>query len=87
MAEVVVSKGADADLERLVIFLSEAEPAAALATYDPHAAAPAIWHSTNTIREPTGSWSLRCAISARQATWSAARRNVPELGLHPPPRQ
>lgn len=34
MAEVIVSKGADADLERLVIFLREAEPAAALATYD-----------------------------------------------------
>ena len=34
MAEVIVSKGADADLQRLVKFLSEGEPAAALATYD-----------------------------------------------------
>jgi plasmid stabilization system protein ParE len=34
VAEVIISKGADADLERLVIFLSEAEPAAAIATYD-----------------------------------------------------
>jgi len=34
VAEVIVSKGADADLERLVKFLSEEEPAAALATYD-----------------------------------------------------
>lgn len=34
MAEVIVSKGADADLERLVQFLAEEEPAAALATYD-----------------------------------------------------
>ena len=34
MSEVIVSKGADADLERLVTFLREAEPAAALATYD-----------------------------------------------------
>ena len=34
MAEVIVSKDADADLERLVKFLSEGEPAAALATYD-----------------------------------------------------
>ena len=34
MAEVVVSKGADADLERLVIFLGEMEPAGALTTYD-----------------------------------------------------
>ena len=34
MAEVVVSKNADADLERLVTFLRDGEPAAALATYD-----------------------------------------------------
>ena len=34
MAEVIVAKGADADLERRVTFLREAEPAAALATYD-----------------------------------------------------
>jgi plasmid stabilization system protein ParE len=34
VAEVIVAKGADADLERLVTFLREAEPAAALATYD-----------------------------------------------------
>ncbi len=34
MAEVVVSKNADADLDRLVAFLSDEEPAAALATYD-----------------------------------------------------
>lgn len=34
MAEVVVSRNADADLERLVAFLSDEEPAAALATYD-----------------------------------------------------
>ncbi|MGH8766288.1 MAG: type II toxin-antitoxin system RelE/ParE family toxin [Burkholderiales bacterium] len=34
MAEVVVSRGADTDLERLVAFLVENEPATALATYD-----------------------------------------------------
>lgn len=34
MAEVVLSEGADADLERLVDFLLELEPAAALAIFD-----------------------------------------------------
>lgn len=34
MAEVVVSRNADADLDRLVAFLRDEEPAAALATYD-----------------------------------------------------
>jgi plasmid stabilization system protein ParE len=34
VAEVIVSKNADADLDRLVTFLSDEEPAAALATYD-----------------------------------------------------
>ena len=34
MAEVVVSRHADADLERFVEFLLGEEPAAALATYD-----------------------------------------------------
>ncbi len=34
MAEVIVSRNADADLERLAAFLSDEEPAAALATYD-----------------------------------------------------
>ncbi|MDA0276994.1 MAG: type II toxin-antitoxin system RelE/ParE family toxin [Proteobacteria bacterium] len=34
MAEVIISAGADADLERLVGFLLELEPAAALATFD-----------------------------------------------------
>jgi len=34
VAEVILSKGADADLDRLVAFLAEEEPAAALATYD-----------------------------------------------------
>ena len=34
MAEVVVSKNAHADLDRLVAFLGDDEPAAALATYD-----------------------------------------------------
>lgn len=34
MAEVIVSKNADADLDRLVTFLRDEEPAAALATYD-----------------------------------------------------
>jgi plasmid stabilization system protein ParE len=33
VAEVIVSRNADADLERLVAFLSNEEPAAALATY------------------------------------------------------
>ena len=34
MAEVVLSRGADADLDRLVAFLGSGEFAAALATYD-----------------------------------------------------
>ena len=34
MAEVTVSENADADLDRLVTFLGDEEPAAALATYD-----------------------------------------------------
>jgi plasmid stabilization system protein ParE len=34
VAEVVVSRNADADLERLAAFLSDEEPAAALTTYD-----------------------------------------------------
>lgn len=34
MAEVIVSKNADGDLDRLVEFLIEQEPVAALATYD-----------------------------------------------------
>ena len=34
MAEVVVSRNADADLSRLVDFLVQGEPVAALATYD-----------------------------------------------------
>ena len=34
MAEVVVTPHADADLDRLVAFLIDEEPAAALATYD-----------------------------------------------------
>ena len=34
MAEVIVSKNADADLDRLVTFLGDEEPAAALATFD-----------------------------------------------------
>ncbi|MEO8143934.1 MAG: type II toxin-antitoxin system RelE/ParE family toxin [Betaproteobacteria bacterium] len=34
MAEVIVSRNADADLDRLVTFLRDGGPAAALATYD-----------------------------------------------------
>ena len=34
MAEVIVSRNADADLDRMVAFLEGQEPAAALATYD-----------------------------------------------------
>jgi len=34
VAEVVVSRNADGDLDRLVTFLSDEEPAVALATYD-----------------------------------------------------
>ena len=34
MAEVVVSRNADTDLDRLVAFLADEEPAAALSTYD-----------------------------------------------------
>lgn len=34
MAEVIVSKNADTDLDRLVAFLGDEEPAAALATCD-----------------------------------------------------
>lgn len=34
MAEVIVAKNADTDLDRLVTFLSNEEPAVALATYD-----------------------------------------------------
>ncbi len=52
MAEVIVSKGADADLERLVIFLSEAEPAAALATYDLVLGALEVLQTYPTIGRP-----------------------------------
>ena len=34
MAEVVFTRGADVDLERLVAFLAKAQPAEALETYD-----------------------------------------------------
>ena len=54
LAEVIVSKNADADLERLVTFLESKEPAEALATYV-HAAARATWPCTNTTCEPTRS--------------------------------
>ena len=67
MAEVVVSKGADADLERLVIFLTDAEPAAALATYALVLGALEVLQTYPTIGRPVDS-ILRELVVSRGST-------------------
>ncbi len=52
MAEVIVSENADADLERLVDFLIEQEPVAALATFELVFGALAVLRSHPAIGRP-----------------------------------
>ena len=67
MAEVVVSKGADADLERLATFLGAAEPAAALATYDLVLGALEVLQTYPTIGRPVDG-VLRELVISRGST-------------------
>jgi len=67
VAEVVVSKNADADLERLVAFLSEEEPAAALATYDLLLGALELLRTYPSIGRPVDDF-LRELVISRGAT-------------------
>ena len=67
MAEVVVSKGADADLERLVIFLGEMEPAGALTTYDLVLGALEVLRTYPTIGRPVDG-VLRELVISRGST-------------------
>lgn len=67
MAEVVVSNGADANLERLVIFLGEVEPTAALATYDLVLGALEVLRTYPTIGRPVDD-DLRELVISRGST-------------------
>ncbi len=60
MAEVIVSENADADLDRLVEFLIEQEPVAALATYDLLLGALEVLRTYPSIGRPVddGLWEL-----------------------------
>ncbi len=63
MAEVVVSPNADADIGRLVDFLSEQEPAAALATYDLVLAALAMLRTYPLVGRPVDDGLRELVIS------------------------
>ena len=52
MAEVIVSRNADADLDRLVVFLIDEEPAAARVTYDLLIGALEVLRTYPTIGRP-----------------------------------
>lgn len=63
MAEVVVSTNADADLDRLVAFLADEEPAAALATYDLLLGALEVLRSYPSIGRPVDDFLRELVIS------------------------
>lgn len=63
MAEVIVSKNADADLDRLVTFLGDEEPAAALATYDLLLGALEVLRTYPSIGRPVDGILRELAIS------------------------
>ena len=67
MAEVIVSKNADADLDRLVTFLGDEEPAAALATYDLLLGALEVLRTYPSIGRPVD-WILRELVISRGGT-------------------
>ena len=66
MAEVVVSRNADADIERLVEFLGDREPVAALAIYDLVLGALEVLRTYPTIGRPVDE-VLRELVIARGA--------------------
>ena len=63
MAEVIVSKRADADLDRLVNFLGTVEPRAALATYDLVLGALEVLRTYPTIGRPVDDLLRELVIS------------------------
>ena len=67
MAEVIVSKNADADLDRLVTFLGNEEPAVALATYDLVLGALEVLRTYPSIGRPVDG-VLRELVIARGST-------------------
>lgn len=67
MAEVIVSKNADADLDRLVAFLSDEQPASALATYDLLLGALEVLRTYPTIGRPVDD-VLRELVISRGST-------------------
>ena len=67
MAAVIVTKNADADLDRLVTFLSDDEPAAALATYDLLLGALEVLRTYPSIGRPVGD-VLRELVISRGST-------------------
>ena len=67
MAEVIVSKNADADLERLVAFLEGKEPAEALATYDLVLGALQVLRAYPSIGRPVDD-ALRELVISRGST-------------------
>ena len=64
MAEVIVSRNADADLDRLVAFLIDGEPAAALATYDLLLGALEVLRTYPTIGRPVDGVLRELVISS-----------------------
>lgn len=71
MAEVVVSPNADADIGRLVDFLIEQEPAAALATYDLVFGALAVLRTYPLIGRPVASGLRELVISQGRSGYVA----------------
>lgn len=71
MAEVVVSKHADGDLERLVAFLQVGDPAAALATYDLVLGALEVLRTYPSIGRPVDTVLRELVISRGRAGYLA----------------
>ena len=67
MAEVIVSANASADLERLVAFLRDEEPAVALATYDLALGALDVLRAYPSIGRPVDD-ALRELVISRGST-------------------
>ena len=71
MAEVIVSKNADADLDRLVTFLGSEEPATALATYDLVLGALEVLRTYPSIGRPVDNVLRELVISRGSAGYLA----------------